>query len=843
MADADKDKATTEPGRLLKKARRARARAEKAVADEALRAKAAAEKEAARVAKEQERAQREREKELAKEQAAIEKAEKSAKLAAEKAEKAAKLEAEKAEKFAKLAREKAEKEAKAAAEKEAKAEKESAAKAAKAEREAKLAAEKAQREKEREDAKTQKEAERAKAEADKRAAIEAASAKKNKQKNQFASFFAKAANKTPDPEPAVVAPVVLSSALDTKKADELVALTVNGGSNVATATLLSDARARWRAESRSFGAGDRWGARRVPKRRRDEGLLGPDKSLQDAVDASVIAVDIAPKRRKLISVQCSSHVVVDGVCRQEGSYRHAFQLGPQDDDSGSFDKTFPVDGGRPAFWGSGVFPERPGRVSSHVTGRTPFRKDSKVEYVADDGEYFDSGDEWEEVEEGESLSDEDVDADEDGEAISDEDEDGFVVKDGELSEGEGVKDEGELGHDPMDLDDLGSDDEGLDLVGAELETGATDSSSSGFRNRALSQLVQWTKQARRRNQPLVIADFGAAPPGTPEAKTEESGGADGAKIDVLRALAPVRFRPGTYSRAAIRMYDPSVSTNNDDLNAIDRDAPGGSAVGRKRSAADLGADANSEGDTAKKGKSEFPDELLRPLVEFLLTNPKLQSKGAREKFTEVSQVNGAHPDLTKKAVQRKIAECAEYRLTKPQRWEIKPQVFASVNLSSQEADAMRPETGNEFPDELLRPLVEFLLTNPKLQSKGAREKFTEVSQADGAHPDLTKAAVQRKVTELAEYKGRRWEVKPEALAAVNMAFDAAEAMRPPHTPTKAEKAAADRAAKEAARDAVKAANMAKAALFQKAPGGPTAPAIGTVSLQGEPAAEPEGGAQ
>ena len=207
------------------------------------------------MAKDQERALREREKELAKEQAAIEKAEKAAKLAAEKAEKAAKLEAEKAEKVAKLAREKAEKEAKLAAEKEAKAEKEAAAKAAKAEREAKLAAEKAQREKEREDAKTQKEAERAKAEADKRAAIEAASAKKNKQKNQFASFFAKAANKTPDPEPAVVAPVVLSSALDTKKADELVALTVNGGSNVATATLLSDARARWRAESRSFGAG------------------------------------------------------------------------------------------------------------------------------------------------------------------------------------------------------------------------------------------------------------------------------------------------------------------------------------------------------------------------------------------------------------------------------------------------------------------------------------------------------------------------------------------------------------------------------------------------------------
>ena len=35
-------------------------------------------------------------------------------------------------------------------------------------------------------------------------------------------------------------------------------------------------------------------------------------------------------------------------------------------------------------------------------------------------------------------------------------------------------------------------------------------------------------------------------------------------------------------------------------------------------------------------------------------------------------------------------------------------------------------------------------------------------------------------------------------------------MRPPLTPTKAEKAAAERAAKEAARDAIKAENMAKA---------------------------------
>ena len=374
-ADADKDKPTTEPGRLLKRARRARARAEKAAADEELRAKAAVEKEAARLAKEREKAEREKEKEVARERAAKEKAEKAARIEAEKAAKAEKLAREKAEKAAKLAAEKAEREAKLAAEKEARAKALEEAKAAKAERDAKLAAEKAQREKEREDAKLAKEAERAKAEADKRAATEAAMAKKNKQKNQFASFFAKAAKKTPEPEAAVVAPPVPAAALDEKRGDELVDAVLTGGNTLggnndasSITAFLEDARARWRRGRATRTSGDRWGARRVPKRRRDEGLLGSDRALQDAVDASVIhsvGTHAQPKRRKLISVQCSSHVVVDGACVQEGSYRHAFQLGPDALSPGgtdgtpreSFAKTFPVDGGRPPFWGSGTFPD------------------------------------------------------------------------------------------------------------------------------------------------------------------------------------------------------------------------------------------------------------------------------------------------------------------------------------------------------------------------------------------------------------------------------------------------------------------------------------------------------
>ncbi len=798
-ADADGDKPTTEPGRLLKRARRARARAEKAAADEELRAKAAVEKEAARLAKEREKAEREKEKEVARERAAKEKAEKAARIEAEKAAKAEKLAREKAEKAAKLAAEKAEKEAKLAAEKEARAKALEEAKAAKAERDAKLAAEKAQREKEREDAKLAREAERAKAEADKRAAQEAAMAKENKQKNQFASFFAKAAKKTPEPEAAVVAPPAPAAALDEKRGDELVDAVLTGSNRGADASItafLEDARLGWRRVRSALTSGDRWGARRVPKRRRDEGLLGSDRALQDAVDASVISVGThaQPKRRKLISVQCSSHVIVDGACVQEGSYRHAFQLGPDaitltDGEKESFAKTFPVDGGRPPFWGSGVFPERPGLVSRAVTGRRPFARDPDVEYVAEDGERFDSGDEWEEVEEGESLSDEDVDDDE-GEGASDDDEDGFVVKDGELSEGEGVEDTD--GDDPMDLADPDDDDD--DDEPAAPAPGAPD--SSGFRDRALARLAQWTKQARRRQHPLVIAGFERdragvvdEPAGAPE--VDPSADESGSRRDALRALAPVRFRPGT--RAAVRAYDPTVAV----------DAPSG--AGKKRPRVAEGGDDG--GERTRKERSEFPDELLRPLVEFLLANPKLQSKGAREGFLETSQANGSHPDLTKAAVQRKIADAAEY---KGRRWEIKVEVLTSVGMTAEEADAIRPEEESEFPDDLVKPLVEFLLLNPKLQSKGAREGFLETSQANGSHSDLTKAAVQRKIADVAEYKGRRWEIKSDALATVGIAPEAAEAMRPPLTLTKAEKAAAERAAKEAARDAIKAENMAKA---------------------------------
>ena len=142
---------------------------------------------------------------------------------------------------------------------------------------------------------------------------------------------------------------------------------------------------------------------------------------------------------------------------ESSSYRFGFQLGvDQLDGPHELRKTFPVPGGRPAYWGSGVPPGRPGSRSAAVTGRRPFARDPETEYEVD-GALFDSGDEWEEEEEGENLDDSDADGDdEDERADRGEDEDdkeGFVVPDGYLSEEENAKGDDEILADADDAED------------------------------------------------------------------------------------------------------------------------------------------------------------------------------------------------------------------------------------------------------------------------------------------------------------------------------------------------------------------------------------------------------
>ena len=140
------------------------------------------------------------------------------------------------------------------------------------------------------------------------------------------------------------------------------------------------------------------------------------------------------KRRKLISVDCSSEyradeALADGAAGSGGGvgqsqslqYRFGFQLGLEQLDSrAELRKTFPVPGGRPAFWGSHgrIVPSPRADVPASsarekVSGRRPFARDARATYVDDAGVAFDSGDEWDEPEDGERLdgSDEAVDFD------------------------------------------------------------------------------------------------------------------------------------------------------------------------------------------------------------------------------------------------------------------------------------------------------------------------------------------------------------------------------------------------------------------------------------------------
>ena len=471
--------------------------------------------------------------------------------------------------------------------------------------------------------------EKKKREAARKAEEEKKQANAKKQASVLKGFFATAPKKALVPEPAVfAAPKPL--ALDENAERAFVEAVSNGGGG-ACGTASSDFLRRWKAARRTerdeaSRSSTRWGARRGAKRNRDAGetnaenadaatRLAIERSLAD-VDASAsrdgfssfanVAADPplnAAKRRKLISVDCSSEyrdVAEDG--RETTlQYRFGFQLGLEQLDSPSeLRKTFPVPGGRPAFWGSwgasraAPFVDGTSKAVKEgdterreVTGRRPFARDARVAYLDDAGALFDSGDEWDEPEDGERLDGSDVD-DEDDECAprsddtdDDEQTEGFVVPDGYLSAEENARGAEELADDEMDVDDVSDDDQ--DARGLrrspENEFSEDEAREAADKKRARAQLTQWMDRARRQNKPLVIASFATAEcasksssskddPKTPEpsrAPPRSPTKTSDQNAHLLAALASSRFR--CYNRPAsqhargpaVRLYAPPPS--------------------------------------------------------------------------------------------------------------------------------------------------------------------------------------------------------------------------------------------------------------------------------------------
>ena len=466
--------------------------------------------------------------------------------------------------------------------------------------------------------------EKKKREAARKAEEEKKQANAKKQASVLKGFFAAAPKRALVPQPAVfAAPKPL--ALD-ENAERAFVEAVSGGGGGACGTASSDFLRRWKAarrterdEKKASRSSTRWGARRGAKRNRDAGetnaenadaatRLAIERSLAD-VDASAsrdgfssfanVAADPplnAAKRRKLISVDCSSEyrdVAEDG--RETTlQYRFGFQLGLEQLDSPSeLRKTFPVPGGRPAFWGSwgasraAPFVDGTSKAVKEgdterreVTGRRPFARDARVAYHDDAGALFDSGDEWDEPEDGERLDGSDVD-DEDDECAprsddtdDDEQTEGFVVPDGYLSAEENVCGAEALADDEMDVDDVSDDDQDARGLrrGPENEFSEDEAREAAETKRARAQLTQWMDRARRQNKPLVIASFAEYDssdsskseyskddPKTPEPKTSDQ------NAHLLGALASSRFRragvhASKHARGpAVRLYAPPPS--------------------------------------------------------------------------------------------------------------------------------------------------------------------------------------------------------------------------------------------------------------------------------------------
>ena len=457
--------------------------------------------------------------------------------------------------------------------------------------------------------------EKKKREATRKAEEEKNEALKKKQASALKGFFAAAPRKALAPEPAVFA-APKPEALD-ETAERAFIEAVRGGATGATAFAPSraDSARRWKEARRRerSGAGAaprRWGARRGAKRRRagaapaDEDAatrLAIERSLADVETLTSRASGFesfpnggdenetrtfsnAPpvaKRRRLISVDCSSEYRDEPASSQSLQYRFGFQLGIEQLESrADLRRTFPVPGGRPAFWGSFV----PGNVhgnanapTSRASGRRPFARDARATYADDAGVLFDSGDEWDEPEDGERLDGSDADdEDEEGFALTnaadehedDEHEEGFVVPDGYLSAEENARggEDDELPDDEADETEDGefAPDDEMDVDGENTAApfgtsggailDATEKRTAERAAHARAQLTQWMDRARRQNRPLVVASFAESDDVSEESRPN---------AHMLAGLASTRFRRGGGSRSrgapAVRMYAPPPS--------------------------------------------------------------------------------------------------------------------------------------------------------------------------------------------------------------------------------------------------------------------------------------------
>tara|TARA_B110000093_G_C12927179_1_gene391874 strand:+ start:138 stop:1604 length:1467 start_codon:yes stop_codon:yes gene_type:complete len=304
-----------------------------------------------------------------------------------------------------------------------------------------------------------------------------------------------------------------------------------------------------------------------------------ERSLADTLAPQRIA-----KRRKLLSVDCSSEYRDDETVLGESvplQYRFGFQLGAEQLDSlDQMRKTFPVPGGRPAFWGSGSLSKLKdsltgtgalSSVSAKALARAPFKRDAAIEYEDELGNFFDSGDEWDEPTEGENLEGSDLEEDDEETAAceknsDDEALDGFEVPDGYLSEeenGRGAEDE--LADSEMELetgDDGTHDDERKESVGVTDGTISTDDDQDAFNSRLTQDrsrvtLTQWLERARRQNRPLVISSFA---PATPDQRLNDGNNQGGANLlDALRVTRFARAAGNKHMRPLVSMYSPPLT--------------------------------------------------------------------------------------------------------------------------------------------------------------------------------------------------------------------------------------------------------------------------------------------
>lgn len=340
---------------------------------------------------------------------------------------------------------------------------------------------------------------------------------------------------------------------------------------------------------------------------------------------------------------------------------------------------------RPAFYGSSSL------KSSSVGPRHPLKKDSSLDYN------YDSADEWEEEEPGESLSDSEKEDDISEGGEEDDQGDGFLVPDGYLSDDELQVESEEIGDGSTEPDQILGFLQNKGGDGNQDEVKGTINRKDRETAKSLKRLNALIERALRTNCPLVISSIGVSnevqnqsntPSGNSSGKTGTTSNTDDTSI--LQCLSMEVLTP------FVKVEVPPVTCE------------------------DKTPDVKSSSRRTPREEKCLPRDVLVELVQFLKTSMHSMKRN-------VELLGSNFPNMSKNQLENAIRRVADYNGTC---WEVKTEVLHDLDIQLPPATPLEVSSSPQIVPEL-KPITSLSTKGPT----GSGEKLRKIRPIATFYPE------------------------------------------------------------------------------------------------------------